>query len=432
MLEKAIPFFRKPGIMNPIAKLGSFGMNLLDFPRYKMRGIEEQNRALYETRQRRILDTIGLQKAPDRVPVITNGLNFFPAHYAGISTYDYMFDHKKLHDATFKFINDFDFDMYFLQYMFGIGDLVHFAEFNLLKLPGIDLDPHSPYQYNEIDRLNSDEYERFQKEGMQFLINTLSPRCAGLFKYSGLEKLRRETLLLLKFMKFGRFVIQMQNEMQARGAYCIFGTTGFPPFDIFSFAFRSMESIARDMMKRDTKERMIDLMRRMNPWLVSLWTLLPKISHQPGVWFTSERAFSLSPKQFEKFYWPTLKQMILAMVNDGLIPFLTWESDVTHLLPFLLELPKSVSRRCVFNCDTSDIYQAKKLLEDHMCVAGNIPLSTMCVGTPHDVEKACEKLFAGLKGNGGYILNPALGIPDDAKPENIHAMINYAKKYGKY
>lgn len=56
----------------------------------------------------------------------------------------------------------------------------------------------------------------------------------------------------------------------------------------------------------------------------------------------------------------------------------------------------------------------------------------MCVGTPQDVKNACEKLFAGLKGNGWYILNPALGNPDQAKPKNIHAMINYAKKYGPY
>jgi uroporphyrinogen-III decarboxylase len=123
--------------------------------------------------------------------------------------------------------------------------------------------------------------------------------------------------------------------------------------------------------------------------------------------------------------------MIYAFVKEGLIPFLTWESDVTHLIPFLTELPRSVARRCVFNCDTSDIFQAKKLLDGHMCIAGNIPLSTMCVGTPHDVEKYCAKLFEVLKPGGGYLLNPALGIPDEAKPENVHAMIQYARKYGK-
>ena len=120
------------------------------------------------------------------------------------------------------------------------------------------------------------------------------------------------------------------------------------------------------------------------------------------------------------------------MVNQGLIPFLTWESDVTHLVRFLLELPKKISQRCVFNCDTSDIFQVNKILDGRMAIAGNIPLSTMCVGTKRDVEKYCEKLFPELKPGGGFLLSPALGIPDEAKPENVQAMIEYAHKYGKY
>ncbi len=124
--------------------------------------------------------------------------------------------------------------------------------------------------------------------------------------------------------------------------------------------------------------------------------------------------------------------MILALVKEGLVPFLTWESDVTHLVPFLTELPRSVARRCVFNCDTSDIFEVHRILDGHMAIAGNIPLSTMCVGTPHEVEKYCAKLFDVLKPGGGYLLSPALGIPDEARPENVHAMINYAHKYGKY
>ena len=67
-----------------------------------------------------------------------------------------------------------------------------------------------------------------------------------------------------------------------------------------------------------------------------------------------------------------------------------------------------------------------------MSIAGNIPLSTMCVGMPHDVEKYCATLFDELKPGGGYMLGPSLGIPDEAKPENVRAMIRYAQKYGKY
>jgi hypothetical protein len=432
MLEKMIPLFRNEAVLNPTLKLTKIIANVLDMNQYKLRSEWDQNKDRYFASERRVLDAIFFQKEPDRVPVIGNGINFFPAKYAGITCEEFMFDRKKLRSSVLKVVKDFDLDMHFINYMFGVGQLVQRAEFNLLRLPGHGVDKNSGYQYNERDRLKTEEYDAFRKEGMDFLIKTISPRIAGMFKYKSPKKEAIETSLLLQFIEYGSFVVEMQHEMKLNGGYTIFGTLALPPYDIMSFAFRSLHSISRDLIKKQTRESVVDICNRMNPWLLSLWTMLPKITGCNGVWFPSERAFSLSPKQFETYYWPTLKQMILKLVKEGLIPFLTWESDVTHLVPFLLELPKNVSRRCVFNCDTSDIFKVRKILGDHMCIAGNIPLSTMCVGTPHDVEKYCEKLFAELKPGGGFLLSPALGIPDEAKPENVHAMINYAKKYGKY
>lgn len=432
MLEKILPFFRKPGIITPVMKFGKTMSNILDLNHYRLQVLWEQNKTKYYARERRIQDAISLNHEPDRVPVIGNGINFFTAKYAGITCEQYMFDWAKLEAASIKCIQDFDLDMYFMNFMFNIGRMVEIAEFDLLKLPGRAVDENSSYQYNERDRMSPEEYELFLKEGMPFLINTMAPRCAGIFKKKGIARSTAETRLLLEFSKFAGHTVKYLNEMRAYGAYCIFGTAAFPPFDIISFAFRTISSLARDMIKKDYREKIAELCKRINPWLIALYKTVPLISGLPGVWFTVERAFSLSPKQFEALYWPTYKQMIIALVDAGLVPFLTMESDVTHLVRFLLELPPKIARRCVFNCDTSDIFHVHKILGDHMCIAGNIPLSTMCVGTPHDVEKYCEKLFDVLKPGGGFILSPALGIPDDAKPENVHAMIRYAHTHGKY
>ncbi len=53
---------------------------------------------------------------------------------------------------------------------------------------------------------------------------------------------------------------------------------------------------------------------------------------------------------------------------------------------------------------------------------GKMILGTVA-GDIHDVEKYFAKLFEVLKPGGGYLLSPALGIPDEAKPENVHTMI---------
>ncbi|HMF29798.1 MAG TPA: uroporphyrinogen decarboxylase family protein [Candidatus Lokiarchaeia archaeon] len=431
MLEKIIPLFRKPGILNPLLKLAS-SMQKMDLNRIKLREELQKNAPLLAARRRRVMDAITLEREPDRVPVIGNGVNFFPAKYAGITVAEFMYDIRKTRAAFFKMNGDFPLDMTFPSFLLAIGRLATCADLNLLKIPGRDIDKNSGYQYNETDRLKEEEYGEFLGRGMPFLVDTLAPRCAGIFQKRGAALLANETRLVLEAMNFVSGAGSILTEMEARGIYNIFGAFAFPPFDLVSIVFRTLGSVTKDLMHKQTREQVIELCLRMNPWLINLWTSLAKVTGLPGVWFTCERAFSLSPKQFEQFYWPTLKQMIIAFVNEGLIPFLTLESDVTHLVHFLLELPPRISRRCVFNCDTSDIEQVKKILDGHMCIAGNIPLSTMCVGTPHDVEKYCEKLFATIKPGGGFLLNPALGIPDEAKPENVHAMINYARKYGRY
>ncbi|MCP4762858.1 MAG: hypothetical protein GY870_13850, partial [archaeon] len=51
---------------------------------------------------------------------------------------------------------------------------------------------------------------------------------------------------------------------------------------------------------------------------------------------------------------------------------------------------------------------------------------------PKDVEKQLEKITPQLMNGGGWGCQPSLGTPDEAKPENIHAMINYMHKHGVY
>ena len=388
--------------------------------------------ALLQSRKRRIMDAIAMRQEPDRVPVIGNGVNFFPAKYAGINVAEFMYNPQKMRYAFFKMNLDFPLDMTFPSFLLGFGRLLTAADVNLLKIPGRDIDVNSCYQYNEVNRLRDEEWPVLLKRGIPFLIDTMAPRVAGLFNKRGIALLKAETRVLLEFIRYAVNSLDLLSWMEARGIYSIFGTIAFPPFDLISFVFRTLSTLTRDLLRAQTRDHVIELCRRMNPWLIKLFITLTKLTGMPGVWFPAERAFSLSPKQFEHFYWPTLKQMIISLVKEDLIPFLTWESDVTHLVHFLLELPKTIARRCVFNCDSSDIIQVHKILDGHIAIAGNIPLSIMCVGTPHEVEKYCSRLFEVLKPGGGYLLSPALGIPDEAKPENVHAMIRYAWKYGKY
>jgi uroporphyrinogen-III decarboxylase len=61
---------------------------------------------------------------------------------------------------------------------------------------------------------------------------------------------------------------------------------------------------------------------------------------------------------------------------------------------------------------------------------GNVPSSLLQFGSVSEVEDYCKKLIDVCGKGGGYVMTH---MPiDEAKPENIRAMIDATRKYGKY
>ncbi|MCK4499776.1 hypothetical protein KAU11_04720, partial [Candidatus Babeliales bacterium] len=103
--------------------------------------------------------------------------------------------------------------------------------------------------------------------------------------------------------------------------------------------------------------------------------------------------------------------------------------DYTPRLKYLKKLPKG---KIIASFDRTDIFKAKEILGDHMCIKGNVPTSLLCTGTPQQVEKYCKKLINIVGEGGGFIMDGAAGIPGEAKPENVKAMTEITKTHGVY
>lgn len=136
----------------------------------------------------------------------------------------------------------------------------------------------------------------------------------------------------------------------------------------------------------------------------------------------------MSLKQFETFYWPTLKKLILAVIEADLTPCPFFEGDYTSRLEYLLELPKG---KVMAYFDATDLFKAKEILGNHMCIMGNVPASILQTGKPQDVKDYCKKLIDVVGKNGGYVMS-SRGVMDEAKPENIRAMFDFTREYGVY
>jgi uroporphyrinogen-III decarboxylase len=81
--------------------------------------------------------------------------------------------------------------------------------------------------------------------------------------------------------------------------------------------------------------------------------------------------------------------------------------------------------------DRTDMAKAKEVVGGTTCIAGNIPVSKILSGTPQQIRDLCKQLIDVAGKNGGYIMTSGCSM-DEAKPETLHAMIDFTKEYGVY
>ena len=118
----------------------------------------------------------------------------------------------------------------------------------------------------------------------------------------------------------------------------------------------------------------------------------------------------------------------MGLIDEGIIPFLFIEGAYNSRLEIIKDLPKG---KVIYWLDQTDMIQAKKILGDVGCLGGNVPPDLLAVGTVEQVKDYVKRLIDTCAGGGGYILGNGTVI-EEAKPENIHAMIDTTKEYGIY
>ncbi len=130
---------------------------------------------------------------------------------------------------------------------------------------------------------------------------------------------------------------------------------------------------------------------------------------------------------FERFEWPFLQRYVDAFVSEGILPWLHFDTDWGINLPYLKQLPRG---KCVCDLDgTTDIFQAKEVLRDHMCISGDVPAALLSLGKPEEIVEYCKRVIDEVGDGGGFMLTTGCECPVDVKPENLRAMVETGKSY---
>ncbi len=98
-----------------------------------------------------------------------------------------------------------------------------------------------------------------------------------------------------------------------------------------------------------------------------------------------------------------------------------------------MEIIKDIpEKKAIYWFENTDIFKAKKILGNTVCIRGNVPASLLINGSAQAVEDHCKKLIDVVGNGGGFIMDGAVGIPDESKPENVKVVSDVTREYGKY
>lgn len=409
---------------------------------------------LYQEREKRFLDAIALKK-PDRVP-IAGKFGFFSAKYSGMTLEEVMYDPEKLWKAHWKTMTEFEPDMD--RNPFGltfIGPILETLDFKQLKWPGHGVAANISYQFVEDEYMKADEYEAFLADPTDFIIRRHWPRIFGALKsfaklpplrdiitYSmgvpsgfaifnspeiatALETLKKAGEKSAQILHYSKLFTEKAKEA---GFPLQFGGFTQAPFDTLGDYFRGTKGAMLDMYRRP--EMVVKACEKLLPIMLEMAVGATKASGNPRVFIPIHKGLDgfMSIAQFNKFFWPTLRELMVALINAGLTPCPFWEGDCTSRLEIIKDIPAG---KACYAFEATDMFKAKDILGDTVCIEGNVPISLLATGTPEDVKTCCKKLIDTVGKGGGYIMDSSVGL-EDARPENVKAMFEFTKEYGMY
>lgn len=390
---------------------------------------------LYQERLKRYLTAMRNEK-PDCIP-IRPFVAEFTAKYAGYTCQEVTHDYRKAFEAVLRCALDFDWDAMVPSMVYVWTGLTQALGLKYYAVPGIDIPPDTPFQYIEPPEekafMKPGEYDLLIDDPTSFLYNIWLPRVSSEITADGLTSYRSKLALAKSAMAMNDYfnALGLQAERMKREAGMVSAIAGIlkAPLDIIADKLRGYMGLIRDLSKQPGK--VLEACEALAPHLtkVALMTADPEKKAPVAFWMHRSYVPFISMNHFNNIHWRTLRPIIEELWSHGHQILFYAEGDWTPHLDRFAELPEG---SIIFHVDKTDIFEAYKKLKDKFCLSGGVPNWLLSLGTPEEVRRYCQKVIDILAPDGGYIMDAAAIIQNDAKAENIKAMTDFTRKYGKY
>lgn len=294
-------------------------------------------------------------------------------------------------------------------------------------IPGIQISPYSDYQHPDHTLMTADDYDKFIEDPIKFQYEEILPKICSQIKPES----------LYTTVKAVAKAINYSNELKEETAKCwsdweekysiplLAKNVFLTPIDWIADSLRGFNQGLIDVKIRPDKIKAAG--DALLPYILNV-TLqnVPAGTDFPFLYNPQHVSPFISPKDYEKVYWPSFKKMVDIMTERGHTVWTVFEGAQDQHLERLQDLPHG---RFVAHFEGTDLKKAKWYLGGKICIAGGMPNSLLAKGTPADVEAQAKSVLKLFGDEPGFIMAADGGL-NAAKPENIDAWLKTVEEYG--
>jgi len=380
----------------------------------------------------------------------------YPVYNAGYSIADVVYDFDKYAESTIKFMTQYEPDA-------ASGGITIPGQGSVLErirpknliwpgAPGGRISKNSTQQFLEYAVLQEEDMEFFMEDYTGWLLTKGYPAVSGLLEpfrewdfspnfldshFRGLIQMistpaSREMIRTIweisdAMTKLDEKHMTLNRKIEELGYPINDGGAAMVPFDIYSDFYRGTLDTMADLYEHpEVITRFID--RQIECVLNSITAQAAKA---PGKWvfMPLHKGMDkfLTDQQYEEYYWKHLQRMINHIIDVGMVPFVYTEGPYNSRVKYLAEVPTG---KVVYSFEDVDPVSVKKALGATACIQGIFPVYLLHYGKKEQVIDEVKRLIDILAPGGGYIFTTGAGY-DQAKPENVEAMFDTVKTYGK-
>lgn len=367
--------------------------------------MEKTGKELFEERMARIRNAIEL-KSVDKIPIFGSGPAAYAA-YEGVDLADYLADMKLNCDTNLKFHSDHNLDG--AQAHIFSPEVFPRQWFSKVCIPGRELPTRNElWQVHEQEIIKPEDYEELKKIGYAAWQKKILDE-----RFDDVEAREKP---------FYDYAPIAAERFHNAGVPVVVGAIFESPFEVLCGGRSLMAFLMDDLMEMDEDEinEIFGLIHKKN--MEDYEALLKNPAKPIGVWVGGWRGTPsmLNREMFLNYSWKYMKEIAELCIKYDVIPIFHLDSDWTPGLDVFREIEP---KKAIMALDgKTDIYKAKEMVGDMMCIMGDVPAEMLAFGTAKEVYDYSMKLIKDI-GPTGFILCSGCDIPFNAKKENIDAMV---------